>query len=850
MTITDGAPGMMARPAAVRADVETNFRRFMALSDDVSSRIGKQIQPRPLDYLEEQARFYHMRFPAIIFLGVLLAGCGGGKVDFNAEIRPILNENCVACHGGVKTSADLNLQFRDLALVGGESGQPAIVPGNADASAVVRMIAHADPVERMPKDDDPLSEDEIQLIRRWIDQGANWERHWAYDPPTRPATPVQEEWIQSPIDGFVLERLREAGLEPAPEASCAVLARRVSLDLTGLPATADRVDAFCETEDLEGLVDELLADPAFGERWTALWLDLARYADSKGYEADRARSIWRYRDWLIDAFNADMPFDQFTIEQLAGDLLPDPTDEQLIATAFNRNTMTNEEGGTDDEEHRLAQVIDRVGTTWEVFQGTTMQCVQCHGHPYDPFVQEDFYRSLAIFNNTADWDQPSEEPVLLEFEPAHEARGAELLEELQSVEREMVELVSTPELLVVREEWESQLDDPEINGKLLNTSKNEVQRIAAIAAGERSPHQDAFIRDRFADAHETTTELRERRGEIRRAINELEPVRTPIMRELPSDEARVTRVFERGSFLSQLNPVQGGVPAVFGQDDMPMNRLGFAEWLVSPENPLTARVTVNRFWEQLFGFGIVESTDDFGTVGIPPSHPELLDWLAVHFQEDLDWSVKGLLKTIVMSNTYRQDSSPTVEKLEVDPRNRLISRGPRFRLTAEQIRDQALAVSGLLSNKQGGPSVMPPQPDGIWRNPYNGQQWILAEGEDRHRRAIYTYWRRTGPYPSMTTFDAPSREVCVSRRVRTNTPLQALVTLNDPAFWEAAEALATRMENAADDPSRQVSAGYLLALGREPSPETRDILTDLARDTSLPVAANAILNLDAFLTKE
>lgn len=791
-----------------------------------------------------------MRFPAFIVLVFLLTGCGGRQVDFNAEIRPILNDKCVTCHGGVKTSADLNLQFRDLALIGGESGEPALVPGNAEASAVVRMISHPVAADRMPKDGAPLSDDEIEVIRRWIDQGANWERHWAYDVPARPERPLEADWVRSPIDAFVLDRLNAAGLEPAPEASCSVLARRVSLDLIGLPVEPDRADAFCADGNYEALVDELLADSAFGERWTALWLDLARYADSKGYEADRARSIWRYRDWLIDAFNADMPFDQFAIEQLAGDLLPNPSDEQLIATAFNRNTMTNEEGGTDDEEHRLAQVIDRVGTTWEVFQGTTMQCVQCHGHPYDPFVQEDFYRSLAIFNNTADWDQPSEAPVLLEFETAHEARGAELQDELLSVEQKLVDFVSSPEIRDIRREWETQLDDPEVNGKLLNTSKNEVLRIAAIPLSERSPHQEAFIRDRFADAHESTSELRTRRSEIRSAINDLQPVRTPIMQELPPDEARVTRLFERGSFLSQLDPVQGGVPAVFGQEGEPMDRLAFARWLVSDENPLTARVTVNRFWEQLFGFGIVESVDDFGTVGLPPSHPELLDWLAVHFQDDLDWSIKGILKEMVMSSTYRQDSSPTAEKLEQDPRNRLLSRGPRFRLSAEQIRDQALAVSGLLTDKQGGPSVMPPQPDGIWRNPYNGQQWVTAEGENRHRRAIYTYWRRTGPYPSMMTFDAPSREFCVSRRVRTNTPLQALVTLNDPAFWEAAEALADRMENVSGDPEKQVDAGYRFALGRVPSDATRAVLVDLAQETSLPVAANAILNLDAFLTKE
>lgn len=787
-------------------------------------------------------------FPAYLFALLILAGCGGRHVDFNAEIRPILNEQCVACHGGVKTSAELNLQFRDLALIGGESGEPAIVPGDAGSSAMVRMISHPVAEERMPKDEPPLSEEEIDLIRKWIDQGAEWEQHWAYVPPSRPEPPIVG--AQTPIDAFIRDRLAPVGLDPAPEASCEVLARRVSLDLIGLPASPERVETLCSNGDYEALVDDLLADSSFGERWTALWLDLARYADSKGYEADRARSIWRYRDWLIDAFNADKPFDTFTIEQLAGDLLPDPTNDQLIATAFNRNTMTNEEGGTDDEEHRLAQVIDRVGTTWEVFQGTTMRCVQCHGHPYDPFVQEDFYTSLAIFNNTADWDQPSEEPVLLEFEPAQADEGKRLESELAAAKAELIEFVSSPDMRTIQAEWETQLDDPEVNGRLLNTSKNEVQRIAAIPVSERSPYQEAFIRDRFADAHASTEELRTIRGEIRRALFELNPIQTPIMKELTADEARVTRVFDRGSFLSQLGPVEGGIPAVFGESEGPMDRLAFAEWLVSEANPLTARVAVNRFWEQLFGTGIVETTDDFGTIGLAPSHPELLDWLAVSFREDHGWSVKGMLKEIVLSATYRQDSAPTSEKLEIDPQNRLLSRGPRFRLSAEQIRDQALAVSGLLTAKQGGPSVMPPQPDGIWKNPYNGQQWVSAEGPDRYRRAIYTYMRRTGPYPSMLTFDAPSREFCVSRRVRTNTPLQALVTLNDQAFWEAAEALASRMEDAADSPDGQVAAGYRMALGRPPSEATRSTLTSLAEDAPLPVVANTILNLDAFLTKE
>ena len=791
----------------------------------------------------------------ILILAVLIMGCGGPDVDFNADIRPILNDRCVLCHGGVKAHAELNLKFRDRALLGGESGLPAVVPGDADASELIRKVSHADPSDRMPKDAAPLSEEEILKLRKWIDQGAKWEPHWAYVAPVKAEASLDDEWIRSPIDAFVLERLRSEGLEPGEEAECAVLARRVSLDLIGLPTTEDRAWELCTSGNYEDLVDELLASPSFGERWTALWLDLARYADSKGYETDAGRSIWRYRDWLIQAFNDDMPFDQFTIEQLAGDLLDEPRASQLIATAFSRNTMTNAEGGTDDEEYRIAAVIDRVNTTWEVFQGTTMKCVQCHGHPYDPFVHSDFYASFAFFNDTADWDQGNDEPLLREFESAHQDRGAELLADRAELDEEITQFVSTERMLEVRAEWEMSLDDPLVAGAINPTALNEVIRIVSIPLDARTGHQNAFMRDRFANAHESTSELREQRSEISAAIDSLYPTITPIMRRLPDAELRTTRRFERGSFLAQLEKVEPGVPASLPamSDSVRADRLSFARWLVSAENPLTARVTVNRFWEQLFGLGIVESTDDFGTVGIRPSHPELLDWLAVHFQDDLSWSVKAILREIVLSSTYRQSSVSTEAKRDSDPVNRLFSRGPRFRLSAEQIRDQALAVSGLLSDKQMGPSVMPPQPDGIWKNPYNGLYWKAAEDEDRYRRALYTYWRRTGPYPSMEAFGVPSREVCLSRRIRTNTPLQALVTLNDPGFWEAAEALGARMENelpeAASNRDR-VALGYRLALSREPSPGKLDVLSALAEEASMALVANVILNLDEFLTKE
>lgn len=795
-----------------------------------------------------------MRLATLIVLAILTGCQSGGHVDFNTEIRPILNENCVSCHGGVRRLAELSLQFREDALAGGESGRPAIVPGDPGASALIELVTHPNERERMPKDGPALSEDEVSRLKRWIDQGAPWETHWAYVTPELPPVPDAGDWASSPIDQFVLQRLSAAGLSPAPEADCRVLGRRVSLDLIGLPPDPDRLDQLCETpptdEDFGQYVDELLAHPGFGERWATMWLDLARYADSKGYEADRHRTIWRYRDWVINAFNRDLPFDQFTIEQLAGDLLDEPTTDQLIATAFHRNAMTNEEGGTDDEEHRVAAVVDRVNTTWEVWQGTTMSCAQCHGHPYDPFRQEDYYRSMAVFNNTRDWDQPDEEPLLYEYADA--AAGARIDAEIEGAQRALLEILNTPESRAIQADWESRLGDQAVAGRLSTTVQNEVLRIAKIPEAERSPYQRAFIRDRFAEVHPSTEAIRSRLRELRSRRWALSPTTTPIQRELAPGEARVTRVMDRGNFLTQTKAVEPATPASLPGSlaDGRGDRLALAEWLVSAENPLTARVTVNRFWEQLFGTGIVLTLEDFGTVGEPPSHPELLDWLAVTFRTEMSWSVKALLRTLVMSRTYRQSSSVVDDR---DPDNRLLARGPRVRLSGEQLRDQALSVSGLLSSKQFGPSVMPPQPDGIWKNPYNGAQWTVSEGEDRYRRAVYTYWRRTAPYPSMVTFDSPSREFCVSRRIQTNTPLQALVTLNDPVFWEASQALGARMADVDSDVRGQLAAGYRWTTGRPADIETLDaldaLLADVGRDR-LDLAANVILNLDEVLTRE
>ncbi len=811
----------------------------------------------------------------VFALALLSWGCTRTpEISFNQQVRPILNERCVDCHGGIRRQGDLSLLFRHEALEAGESGKKAIVPFNVDESELLRRVSHADPAHRMPKDDLPLSEEDIQILHAWIEQGAMWEDHWAYVAPVRPEVPEvsDPDWIREPMDAFVLARLDQLGLVPQSEAECPVLIRRVTLDLTGLPPQPSDVQSVCQGGgSYEAYVDSLLSSPSYGERWASMWLDLARYADSKGYEKDIGRTIWHYRDWVIRALNDDMPFDQFTIEQLAGDLLPDPTENQLIATAFHRNTMTNTEGGTDDEEFRVAAVIDRVNTTWEVWQGTTFACVQCHGHPYDPFVHQEYYEFFAFFNSTTDRDLDNEYPTLAQFEDDVAADGHALIQEIQMIEDAIIARVETDTLTAQRRIWETTLDQPEVIGRVQLMQQNEVKRIVATPEENRGDGQQWMLNYVYASVNDDPilNRLREEKITKERALQALNPIQTPIMQDLPFQ--RRTHVFERGSFLLKGDSVHPGTPDALPSlsEDAPRNRLGMAQWLVSGENPLTARVVVNRFWEQLFGTGIVESLEDFGTQGLERSHPDLLDYLAVSFQEEHQWKIKSLLRSIVRSSTYRQSSHVTDPLLEMDPHNRFLARGPRFRLTAEQIRDQALHVSGLLSSTMYGPSVMPPQPDGLWKNPYDNRTWQVSDDDDRYRRAIYTYWRRTIPYPSMATFDSPSREFCVSRRIRTNTPLQALVTLNDPVFVEAATALAHRMMES-DDP---ITAGYIYAMGIAPNQNELEVLNSLYLDAlshysqstleanmiaeergsphldAMTVVASAILNLDQFLMK-
>ncbi|PHN04014.1 PSD1 and planctomycete cytochrome C domain-containing protein [Flavilitoribacter nigricans] len=677
------------------------------------------------------------------------------RISYNRDIRPILNRNCLACHGGVRQMGGFSLLFEEEAFDTTESGKKAIVPGRHRASEMYRRLVETNPEVRMPPDGDPLSKKEIDLIARWIDEGAKWEKHWAYiAPDTAMTVPdiAEIEWAKNPIDGFVWNKLESLGMQPEPEASAPVLLRRLSLDLIGLPPSENLRQAFLEDQSMtyEQVVDSLLASPQYGEHWASMWLDLARYGDSQGYQKDKLRrNIWRYRDWVIDAFNRDMPFDQFTVEQIAGDLLPSADDAQVLATAFHRNTNTNDEGGTDDEEFRLVAVMDRLNTTYEVWQGVTMSCVQCHSHPYDPFRHQEFYSSMAFFNNTLDRDLTSEFPRVNLLSPAQ---------------------------------------------------KREKDRLGNYLEAKR------------ADGDTVTTEFKDKLD----AFMAIQPGRVPVMQDFHPDSSRITRVFDRGNWLALTDTVQPDVPEVLPQlsRDSLVNRLDLAEWLVNPDNPLTSRVIVNRFWGRIFGNGIVRTVEDFGSQGEPPSHPKLLDWMALRFMHEHEWKLKPMLKDIVMSATYRQSGKISAEKLKRDPYNALLSRGPRVRLSSEQLRDQALYVAGLLSPKMYGPSVMPYQPDGVWDVIRQVARWETSPGDDRHRRGVYTMIRKTSPYPSHLTFDGTSREFCVSRRIRTNTPLQAMVTLNDPVYTEAAKHLAVNMAEKSSKPAEQIQYAYKRALLR------------------------------------
>lgn len=893
------------------------------------------------------------------------------RVDYNTQIKPILNKHCLACHGGVKQQGGFSLLTREDALLPTKSGRPAIIPGNPEASEMIRRLESHDPERRMPYKKDALTTQQINLLKRWIKEGARWELHWAYRPVIAPKIPKPETrfwglipaetstWPKEDLDWFVLHDLKAKNLLPSPAADKEVLAQRVSMSLIGLPLPDGLREAYLRdaaSMTYAALVDSLLNSPRFGERWASPWLDLARYADTKGYERDARRFIWRYRDWVIRAFNDDMPYDQFLTEQIAGDLLPHPTGAQLLATGFHRNTMTNDEGGTDNEEFRVAAALDRVNTTWTALLGTTFNCVQCHSHPYDPFKHEEYYRFLAFFNNTRDEDTWEDYPALRHFSPDDSLtylRWSGWLEQNLSAEQsaDIQHFVKTwqpayysiatdsfrncalydTKWLTMRHQgqarlkqvrldgksqliwrystsvaggcWTVRLDQP--NGPVLFSTFLQPDKGRQIDSIDFQPVPGTH--DLWLSYENQSLEKPEDAGlmfdwwhftasfpvgnapewvsakdtfwYLLRTSSEF----SPIMLENPADMARPTHVFERGNWLVPGKTVQPEVPQVL--PDMPAhapaNRLGLAQWLTDKQNPLTARTMVNRVWEQLFGLGLAETLEDLGSQGIAPIHPELLDHLAWRFMHEHQWSIKKLFREIVLSATYCQDSRVSAELLTIDPRNELLARGPRIRLSAEQLRDKALAVAGILSTKMYGSGVMPFQPQGVWKSPWSGDYWKQSPGEDQYRRSVYTFVKRSSPYPSAVTFDLAPREVCAARRIRTNTPLQALVMLNDSVFVEAAMLLAdTISKKHKGNVQERISRVYHRAIGQH---ITKEILAELeklyhtsmafygekpaeasallrGRSSSadknqisnlelaaLTIVANAILNLDAFL---
>jgi hypothetical protein len=756
------------------------------------------------------------------------------KIDFIREVRPILAKNCFACHGPdeAKRAKGLRLDLRESAIQPLKSGDAAIVPGDPDSSALYLRVTEDDETLRMPpkKTGERLSTSDVDVLRRWIEQGAAYTRHWSLVAPRLLPLPRvrRRAWPRNGIDFWVLARIEAQGLEPSPKADRHVLLRRLSLDLRGLPPTPEEVDRFIQDsapDAYEKAVDCFLADPAQGERWARMWLDLARYADSAGYGSDPLRpNMWRYRDWVIDAFKNNVPYDQFTIAQIAGDLLPGATLSDRMATAFHRNTMTNTEGGTDDEEFRVAAIKDRVDTTAQVWMGLTMGCAKCHSHKYDPISNEEYYRFYAFFNQTADSDRPDESPVIPAPTPEESERTREIDTRITTLRKTLE--TRAPGLREAQARWEASLAPA--NTAARKGIPKEILSVLDTSAMKRTKEQSEAVARYFRTV---APELKPLRDQIA-ALEKSKPATPtlPVMVELSEKERRITHLLHKGNFLDPGVPVTPSVPQALHAYPLgaPANRLGLGRWLVDTQNPLTARVAVNRYWAQIFSKGLVETEEDFGTQGEPPSHPELLDWLAVWFRES-GWNTKALVRLIVTSATYRQTSKATPELLRQDPPNRLLARAPRMRLEAETVRDQALALSGLLCRKVGGPSVFPVQPPGLWQAAFNGERtWSTSQGRDRYRRGLYTFWRRTVPYPSLATFDAPSRETCTIRRPRTNTPLQSFVTLNDPVYVETAQALARRIvrEGGAGTAAR-ARYGLELCLCRPARPEQVDLLVSL-----------------------
>ena len=789
-------------------------------------------------------------------------------VDYLNEIKPLLARHCVVCHGADKPRAKLRLDTAAAARNGGISG-PALIPGAPDESLVLLAVLDDDRASRMPLKRPPLSTEEVEKLRGWIQQGAHApaeespssppdpSEHWSFLPITRKAPPAVRAaaWCRTPIDRFILERLERESITPSPEADRATLIRRVSLDLIGLLPRPEEVVDFARDprpDAYERLVDRLLASPHYGERWARPWLDLARYADSNGYSIDAPRTIWPYRDWVIQSLNADMPFDQFSTQQLAGDLVANASLETRIATGFHRNTPINQEGGIDREQFRVESIVDRANTTATAFLGLTIACAQCHDHKYDPISQKEYYQLFAFFNNCDEPDLPVAKPEQVAQRDAVDQGIAKLIDRLWEEDAA---------LRSQAKEWELALD---MAGR--QKQSQAVREAFDIPFDNRPDDKQRVVFEAFLDQARVARSHKRRIDAMRATAPRI--VSTMVVQERQK-KPRVTHFLKSGDFTRPGDVVSAGVPRVLPPLEdraQPPTRLDLARWLFAPEHPLTSRVAVNRMWQAFFGRGLVETENDFGTQGAPPSHPELLDWLACAFR-DSGFSQKQMHRLIVLSAVYRQSSRTRADLAERDPNNALLARQSRLRLEAEAIRDSALVASGLLTSAIGGPSVFPPQPLGVMDLGQMRREWHADTGPNRYRRCLYTFVWRATPHPMFSVFDAPDPARSCTRRERSNTPLQALVLLNDVAFVECAQALADRMiaSNAKSDEER-IALGFQLCLSRTPAPdEVAQLLTllkgirgriegesrnDDKNRAAWLVIARVLLNLDEFMTRE
>ncbi len=783
---------------------------------------------------------------AVALLPTLLAA-QEAKLDFNRDIRPILSDKCFHCHGpDDKTlEGDLRLDQRDSAVKA-----EAIVPGKPELSEALARVLSDDPDEVMPpvKSKKTVTAAEAEKLRRWIAEGAEYQGHWAFEPVAAPEPPVVKDGTiaKNPIDRFVLAELEARSLVPSPEADPATLIRRMHLDLTGLLPAPDRVERFLTEHQKDpdtavaALADELLASPHYGERWGRHWLDQARYADSSGYSIDADRSQWPYRDWVLRAINEDLPFDRFTIEQIAGDLLPDATKAQLVASGFHRNTLINQEGGTDAEQFRNEEVVDRVNTTGAVWLGLTLGCAQCHTHKYDPVSHREYFELFAFFNHGTDVNNTGATVEVFE--------GELLLDEPDPAKRQAVEEAKKTFTATVASTAKRQTawEQAELDNTHPETTETPLLAALRTDPAKRNAAQKQLLSAEFAKVDEE----KKAAEKAIRALGLGLPVATMVMRDLP--EPRETYIHLRGSFLDhdrEAGPLRPGVPAVLpplpgdaGQKARP-DRLDLAHWLVRPDHPLVPRVTVNRVWMRYFGKGLVETENDFGTQGAYPTHPALLDWLARDFVEN-GWSMKRLHKLIVTTATYRQSSHARPDLAETDPLNQLLARQNRLRVEGELVRDAALSASGLLHPKIGGPGVRPPQPEGVFAFTQTKKSWTAATGPNRYRRGLYIHFYRSAPYPLLTTFDSPDFQSVCTARVRSNTPLQSLTLANDEALYELAQGLGARLLREAANDGERLERAFLLCYSRPPSEAERNAVasfreTQLASFRNDPAAAEA-----------